>query len=395
MTAGADWPAFPRAQTGLDSPLRAMRDLVVATRLPQHDVLQIGNDSYLVSALPGRLLDGYVLMLAQPYAAIARATHDLNRRLWVLSAFMLALAAAAAFTTSSLLLQPIAQLGRGLHALHERQFRLRLEPGRVVELAQVADRFNVILADLRDLEIARTVQEHLWPNRSLAGPGYVVAGQCATAADLGGDHHDWFALPDGRVVVAVGDVAGHGVPSALVVAAAKVELALLARRRAGPAEILTAMNQAFHEQVGKVRPMTFWLGIYDPASGGLDCASAGHNFPIVVQGNADPVMVGVPGYPLGSRRKAVFTQAHVDLSRGAVVVAYTDGLIEARNDQGEQFGYERLLAAVESMTVNTTDPALLASGIQAAVNRWSPRIPPEDDQTLVVLHVAARKTQAA
>ena len=127
----------------------------------------------------------------------------------------------------------------------------------------MAEQFNNIMNGFEELKMARAVQEALWPREGLCGPDWEVAGTCRTASNLGGDHHDWFPLPDGKVVVAIGDVAGHGIASALVGASAKILLALMAPG-AEPAAILAAMNRGFFDQAGRSKPMSMWVGIFDP-----------------------------------------------------------------------------------------------------------------------------------
>ncbi|RCK79424.1 MAG: Serine phosphatase RsbU, regulator of sigma subunit [Candidatus Ozemobacter sibiricus] len=316
------------------------RGLAVSTGLPQHRVTRVGGRLYLVSASRGTFLDGYVLFVARPYATIQAAARELTGQAALLAGLMLVVSGLVAAGTSRFLLGPITNLQRGLEALRQRDFRHFAPPGHLADLAVVTDRFNQIMARLGELQVARSIQEALWPRAGLAGPGWRVAGACRTATHLGGDHHDWFRCPDGSVLLAIGDVAGHGIPSALVGAAAKALLALTAPL-GDPAAILAAMNRGFLDQAGRAKPMSFWVGLFDPTTRRLRFANAGHNFPLAVRPTGELVTAGTPGYPLGTRRHPTYTAGLLDLTTGGRLHLYSDGLIEAHDRTDQPYGYDR------------------------------------------------------
>ncbi|MBF0499065.1 MAG: SpoIIE family protein phosphatase [Candidatus Riflebacteria bacterium] len=384
------WQTFPRSNTGRNPVLKQVRDQVLATQLPAHTVGFIHNCEYLVTALRGHVLDGYVLILARPFSIIRDMTLRLNLQAAGLSASILILGLAGAFLASSMLLAPLHDLTRNLTALTERHFNERVPPCAVVELSRVGERFNSIMENLYDLKIARTVQENLWPGKKLSGPGWSVEGRCCTAAGLGGDHHEWFTLPDGRIVIAIGDVAGHGVPAALVAAAAKVELALNAERSQSPGAILCGMNSGLLEQAGRSRPMTFWLGIFDPGTRQVRFADAGHLFGIVLPVKGGVEHAGAAGYPLGSRKIPAYQDDVIDLASGGRLVLYSDGFIEAVNAAQEQFGFDRFLETILPLRSAPTD--MLINDVFTRIANWSQHDFPDDDQTLVVLTVAPVET---
>ncbi len=381
---GGQWPAHPRRAAGLDHTLRRLRDLAASTGLPQHEVARVGRETWLVSAVRGTLLDGYVLMLARPYRTIQGATRKLTVQAGFLAALMLMFAGAVAAVTSGFLLTPITGLQRGLEALRRREFRHQVVPGRLAELATVADRFNQVMTRLEELQVARSVQEALWPREGLAGPGWRLAGACRTAADLGGDHHDWFLRPDGTVVLAIGDVAGHGIAAALVGASAKALLAMTAPL-ADPAAILAAMNQGLLDQTGRAKPMSLWVGLFDPGRRTVRYACAGHNYPLAVMASGETVSAGVPGYPLGTRRNARYQGSTLEFPAGGRLYLYTDGLIEAHNAAAEPFGYDRFAQAARDLRARPPEEAI--RDLLRRCEDWAGRAPPEDDQTLVLLDV--------
>jgi len=186
----------------------------------------------------------------------------------------------------------------------------------------------------------------------------------------------------------VGDVAGHGIPSALVAASAKVELAMNTEIETDPARVLAAMNDGLLKQAGRKRPMSFWLGILDPATRQLRYANAGQNFPILRFADGRMHMVESTGYPLGSRKKPLYVSEAIDLSAGARLFVYSDGMVEAHAPDGEPFDYRRLTDAAGRQALAPLDTAIRS--IFHEVHAWSGRAVPEDDQTLVILDIEAR-----
>ncbi len=383
VVPGGSWPAFPSHRWGSNTTMRRLRDLVLTTGTPQRQVIRLAGEKFVASALRGHFLDGYVLVQLHPFKAITGQTRALTRQAITLSGAMLLFVLLVALVTARLLLRPLGELNRGLVALEARDFKTRVQPGHLAELAHVAQRFNMVLESLGELEMARSVQETLWPAHAQSGPGWRVDGRCETAAALGGDYYDWFVLADGRLVVAVGDVAGHGVPSALVAAAAKVELAMAAEVDADPGRILEAMHTGLARQAGRKRPMSFWVGILDPRTGTLHYGNAGQSFPIALIGDDAPRQIEGPGYPLASRKKAAFAVGALELGRRSRICLYSDGLVEAHSPAQEPFDYSRLVTTLDTHRGRPVDEAIAATF--TAVRTWSGLPVPEDDQTLVIL----------
>jgi len=378
-------PSFPGQRVAKNYTLQKLKDLTLTTHLPQHQIDYVGGKKYLLSAMKGQFLEGYVLILAHPFSSILDETRKLNIQAILFSVFMLLLTGLIAVLSSRLLLHPINELESGLLAVKARNFQVNIQPGSIRELAVVGDRFNKIISELQEMELAKSVQETLWPGKSLSGNGWYIYGKCITATHLGGDHHDWFELSNGNLVFTVGDVAGHGIPSALIAASAKTSLGLTVENESDPAKILCKINQIFFHQVGKARTMTLWLGIFKPQEKALNFSSAGQSYPILLSGANPPIFLEGGGYPLGSRGKGSFPSRKIVFEEPARLIVYSDGIIEATNFSQEYFGYERMLELCGK--TRTLSPELAIDEIFANVRRWSGRTEPEDDQTLVVLDV--------
>ncbi len=387
-----DLPPIPTTRAGADLQLRQLQHLVLTSRRPEHQRLRFGRREYLVSAMRGRYLDGYVLMVAQPFATIESETQRLHRHVSVMAVAALVCGLLLARVAGALMLAPIRRLGIGLTALTDGDFssRIDLDHDTIAEFARLGTGFNHLVDGVQDLQIARTVQTHLWPATGVAGPDWRLDGRCDTATSLGGDYYDWLQVDADRWVICLGDVAGHGIPAALITAAAKVELAYAATQANSPLAIVTSMNTGLRRQAGAIRPMSLWLGMFSPGSRLLRFSVAGHPYAIVGSPGRAPQFAGVPGYPLASRRQVAYTEGSCDLAAGGYVLLYSDGLPEATNPNGESFGYERLAALADELAKVTASPAARLAELHRRVRHWSGQPRPADDMTTLWLDLPRR-----
>lgn len=379
--------AIPPLKPGVVEPLTRLRDLALATGLPQHRRLTLGGQDWLITGARGVHLTSHVLFVVRPAVEFDALIRRLDQRLALLAGALLLLGVGAALLAGRALLRPLHALQAGLAAMERQEFQIRLpvQTGGTFELQRLQERFNQVMAALEDLHLARTVQEGLFPSAALSGMGWRLDGRCVVAARLGGDFYDWFTDPAGQVWLAIGDVAGHGVPAALVAATAKAELAMHACPGALPEEVLQVMHRGFLRNAGRFRPMSFWLGCFHPQSRLLEFAAAGHPYPIW-QPIAGAVRdIGQPSIPLGAMTRPRFHGGTLDLSSGGRLVLYSDGLVEAPGLQGEMLGYQRFRQLLEEGTGLTMAEFLTL--VFERVATWSGSTVPSDDQTLVVLEV--------
>src|SRR5215469_8625792 len=159
-------------------------------------------------------------------------------------------------------------------ALAQEVARLTTAIGR--EMAQ-RERLN------RELEIAREVQEHLFPQRLPRAPGLDYCGQCRPAREVGGDYYDFLELPEGRLGIAIGDVSGKGVGAALMMASLEASLRALASVVEDPAELMERVSGLVYQASSAHRYATLFYGQYHPASRCLSYVNAGHNPPVVLR----------------------------------------------------------------------------------------------------------------
>ena len=263
-------------------------------------------------------------------------------------------------------------------ALAQEVARLTTAIGR--EMAQ-RERLN------RELEIAREVQEHLFPQRLPSVAGLDYCGQCRPAREVGGDYYDFLELPDGRLGIAIGDVSGKGVGAALMMASLEASLRALASVVDDPAELMERVNSLVYQASAANRYATLFYAQYDPASRRLCYVNAGHNPPVVLRnrdGSCQVLRLETGGPVIGflpqRYERGVFSHEAGDL-----VVLFTDGVSESMNVHYEEWGEERLIAFAKTCHGL---PALEAmKRILTAAQAFAAGASQHDDMTLVLLHV--------
>lgn len=226
----------------------------------------------------------------------------------------------------------------------------------------MADQINVLLIQTaekarieQELEVARTIQETLVPTADPVDKGVLkFAGFYQPAAQTGGDWWTWNELSPGKYLLVIGDVTGHGVPSAMITAAAKAACDV-GRHVHGEdvtvTRLLEIMNHAIYESAQRRFVMTCFASIVDTKARTITYANAGHNFPYLfrhthgeAKGEFGSLMIR--GNRLGDDRESRYEAKTTELLAGDVIVWYTDGIVECENAAGEEYGEKRFRASV-------------------------------------------------
>ena len=227
----------------------------------------------------------------------------------------------------------------------------------------------------KDLEIVQTVQTTLLPPDELVQRGPLsFAGKLHSVGTCGGDWWTYHDLADGRVLLALGDVTGHGASAAMITAAAKATCDLacdLYDNRPSVSAVLNLMNQAVFHAGGRRLLMTCFAMIIDPRSGEIEFANAGHNFPFLARlSEGEPALTSLVahGNRLGDSRDSSYKVVRSTLARGDCVLLYTDGVIECENTHGVQFGSRRMRDVIAS---TEHDPIVLRDEMIRSVLAFS------------------------
>jgi phosphoserine phosphatase len=237
----------------------------------------------------------------------------------------------------------------------------------------------------REMDLARATQQALLPSAPPKLPWAAAAGWNCPASITGGDCWDMWVLPDGRLGIFLADASGHGIGPALVVSQARTLVRAIADTDPDPHQLLQRVNARLVEDLEWGRFVTAFLGFLSP-DGWLHWSSAGHG-PAMFRRKPDgPLeLLDPPVQPLGVVTEWADEDAPqpVQISPGGVVIVSSDGISEAMNAEGQQFGTKRLCDHLQA--VRDLPPASAIDAVCAAVKSWQGPDDPLDDQTLVVV----------
>ena len=235
----------------------------------------------------------------------------------------------------------------------------------------------------REAEEARSIQQALLPRSSPLIPGFSVTGLSIPAGSVGGDWYDFIALGEGRWGLVLADVSGKGMAAALLMSATRGMLRSLAQTGAGPADVLTRLNNMMIEDFPDGRFVTMTYAELDPAKRVLRIANAGHLEPLLVEPSGHRWIDHEHGLPLGISASR-FSETEVALDPHSRIAFYSDGITEADVDSGEEYGAERLLAQMRS-------PEVTVDSLLADVRKFSNGTGLRDDATVILLQARGNK----
>jgi sigma-B regulation protein RsbU (phosphoserine phosphatase) len=235
----------------------------------------------------------------------------------------------------------------------------------------------------RELEEARLIQRGLLPTSAPQLPGIEVAVTWQPADGVGGDCFDTIAF-GGAVGVSVADIAGKGLPAALLMSNLQAAVRAFALDAAAPSAICASVNRLLCRNMASGRFATFCYARIDGATRRVLYSNAGHNPPLVIRTDGSSATLTKGGMVLGVFPENTYDQAEVSVSAGDRLVFYTDGITEARNPAGEEYGEERLLAA--ALDVRTQSAEAIKTALLNDVNAFTGG-QFEDDATLIVVAI--------
>ncbi len=250
---------------------------------------------------------------------------------------------------------------------------IRIERDRLAEIEQA----EKLMAS--ELEQAAEIQRQFLPTAVPQVAGLDLAGFSASCRSVGGDYYDFLPYPDGRVCIVIGDVAGKGMPAALLMTSLQAKVQALAESPGDPADIVARLNRSLILTCPRNRFVTFFLVILDPATGDLAYCNAGHNPPLLVRGGEIATLEG-GGPVLGILPGMRYERQQAHMEPGDYLLLYSDGVTEATNPAGEDF--EPRLSEVAA-TLRGRPAADVVRCVQGAVQTWIAGQPAADDVTVV------------
>ena len=239
-----------------------------------------------------------------------------------------------------------------------------------------------------ELETARNIQSSILPQLPSQLAGVELAHTYLPATEVGGDFYDVLALEDGRLAVAVGDVAGHGVSSGLVMSMAKSALAVQVSFDPRVESVFATLNRMVFQSARKRLLATLCYALVDPVRHEIEFASAGHLFPYLVSPDGRVESLESIAYPLGVRPQLEVVSRLAKLGPGDIIFLCSDGLVEARREgSDEHFGFDRVERTLAAAAGNGA--SVVRDRVLADLERFTGASPREDDLTLLVLKIPA------
>jgi serine phosphatase RsbU (regulator of sigma subunit) len=342
---------------------------------------------------------GLIFGIARPLGDSLREIRRMSFRNLSLGLLVIAMACIGIVPISGRMTRHVSSLSEGVRQLAGGDFKARVPVRSSDEFGTLAASFNKMAEDLerhqllvveqerlrRELELSRLIQNEMLPRAPLRLGSAEIKGFSIPAREVGGDFFNYFALPDGRLALLVGDVSGKGVSAALLMA--NVQATLRARL---PLETdLATLADGLDREVDQNTPhsvyVTLFLGILDVERSELRYVNAGHNPQFLLHAGGGTTPLSSTGMPIALYAGQGYTESVVPIASGDLLFFYTDGLVETENERGEMFGAERLEALLEVEHAEQIDAVLERT--ETAVRDFRGKAEPLDDATLMALRI--------
>jgi phosphoserine phosphatase RsbU/P len=265
------------------------------------------------------------------------------------------------------------------------------------QLGALGDSFNEMTSSISELieaqrerhrlenevEIARGVQQQLFPQTIPQVPGLELAAICRPARAVSGDYYDFIPLGPTRVGIVIADISGKGIFAALLMASLQAALrsTTALESQAGTAQIVAQVNKHLYRNTSDDRYATLFYAIYDSQAKTVTYTNAGHLSPTFMN-NGSVVKLEAGGTVVGLFEEAEYTECTLPIHPGALLVAFSDGLTEPESVYGEEFGIKRLNS--EILRQRDANAARIAENLIAAAEQWAGTADQADDMTVVV-----------
>jgi len=237
---------------------------------------------------------------------------------------------------------------------------------------------------LQDVELAAQVQRMFLPSHRPAIAGLEIAGMMQPARGVSGDYFDYMPVNDHTLQLVIADVAGKGVPAALLMAATAAAVQLETREKRDMLEVVNRLNASLYSLSGSNRYVTLLLANIDTRKQSLTYVNCGHNPALLYRTKSRAVVtMNSSCVPIGMFDSLTCAMNPVTLAAGDVLVLYTDGVIEAENSEGEEFGVERLSSLIQRGYMLSSDE--LMNHILESIADFSRNVGFEDDVTILVV----------
>ena len=309
------------------------------------EIININGEDYIAVSILGHNISEFSFVGLYPIKNVDSFVNYKSSILWILGVFCLLLSISLAQLLTRSFIKPMNNLQEGAYAVENRNFDHRISNLGNDEFGDVGNIFNNMMVSLKELEVAKIVQESMFPKPEFSQGRFSIYGKSVCMIDVGGDYLDFFRVDDNSFSLLLGDVAGHGLGAAMIMAMAKASIIASPDSWKSPSAMLNLLHKVILgvKSAKQKKIMTFQYLHVNSETGENLYSCAGACSPFLVRHFDNSIEeIKVPGAVLGAFKKAVYKEQSLDLKPGDALVFYTDGIIECKNKKGEMFGYDRL-----------------------------------------------------
>jgi hypothetical protein len=366
------------------SNVRRIMHRTKSRKLINENNLKIGSEKYVASSLTGIKMNNAVLMLLHPAKEVETTIEDIYNQIQIAAIVCLLFVSVVFRLYSGRFSRPVHELATGVSQVRKRNFNVQVPYESKDEFGQLIQGFNGTVAGMRELAVGTAIQESLLPPEKANFAKFKLFARSVFMNRMGGDYYDYYPLEDERMGVFFGDVAGHGIPAAVIMAMTKAIVAANKDQNKKPAQFLKIANSIFLslKKSGWKRMMTGLCLELNTKTGKLIFANAGQCFPVIVGKNGKGMRYAKAfGMPLGHKMRKDYAESKECIAPGESLILYTDGIIEATNARGEIFAFDRF----EKLLQNSWDQNLEKwwENIFAAYSSWAAA--QDDDITFLMI----------
>ncbi len=332
-----------------------------------------------------------------------KASYDAAIRTGLVGALFVLIGSVLAIFQGLSISKPLKMLAWRADQIARGDLEARVEVTSTDEIGMLGENFNFMTDQLvillqqtaekatmeKELEVARTIQETLVPPNDPIDTEFLrFAGYFQPASQCGGDWWTYHRLVGEKILIVIGDVTGHGVPSAMITATAKAACDVartVNNDDVSVTKLLEIMNDAIFQSAKRKFVMTCFASIIDPKMRTITYANAGHNFPYLYRKNEGRGEFGslmIRGNRLGDLKESKYEAKTTKLSPGDMLIWYTDGIVECENAQGEEYGEKRFRASIRRAA--HLDAAEMRDSVVNDAMAFFAEMPRKDDITMVI-----------
>jgi serine phosphatase RsbU (regulator of sigma subunit) len=375
---------YPESDKNMEI-LREIGQQAQTNQILRRDRLDLNSEEYTAVAMKGLNLNKISIIHLTPLREISRTMNELKKRMAVFALLIFSLTFAMFRLLSNHFLRPVQDIRKAIEAIDRRDFTYRLELNSSNEFRELANTFNNTLETLKDIETAKIVQENLLPAAAFKLGKIQLLSHSHTLSRIGGDYFDYFSPDQRNLGIFIGDVSGHGIAAALIMAMAKAIMICERNSFSSIEKLMAELDNLLYlnRKTGTKEYMTGLVMIIDPDTRTAQLINRGHCMPVLVTDKGEKVSaIKCGGLPLGFK-SSDNSKVSIALSPGDFIILHTDGLIEAQNENGLALGQANFQQFIKESY--REDMESFKDEILQRLAKWSAS--QNDDQTLVLIRI--------